>query len=229
MKNVKTVLLFALLGFSSLVRGQDFLPTDASPIITVVSEVGVFALKGMTNRQQRLNIKRQWALEAAMQLEKLLQKEQFEKIIELVAKNCDLFEQVYAGYKTARSSIRLLDKARHVTVLQHEILRLYGEVGELIGSTKAFTPEELEVLAHTLQGIMRSTVADGELLFGAFTGLFDAHLSDYEKLALLDQVHTQLTTNKSRILVLHRQVAYLAANRATPGADGVRALYKTKP
>jgi hypothetical protein len=207
--------------------GPSTSPDGEASAPDAVAIVSAWVLKGNTNSEQRKNIKQHWLVVAAQQAEEILRNETFKKIIDFVEANRDLFADVYNAMKVAKGSVTTLSKARDVALLQGEILILFGRVGDLVTSTESFTPEQMRVLVRTLDQLVADAGSDFELLTGAFGGLFDEHLSDADRLSLLNGVHANLSQKRSALLQIERYVTYLEVNATGGQVQGLQGLYHT--
>ena len=221
MKVLTSILLIFV--FCSFCVAQDSGGSTPDPIAVAAAHV----LKGQTNAEQRKNIRKQWLINAAQELEDLLRTKAFREIISFVEKNRDLFVDVYAAMKEVKGSISLLQRVREVAILQGELLVLFGESADILVKIETFSEDELRMLYTAIEGIVMDTEQNFTLLTDAFDGLFDISMSDPEKLELLTNVHHRLAENRAAVLQLQRYIQFIDSNRRSSRTQGAGLLFET--
>ena len=215
------LLIFGLTGsVVSAQSGGDQPNSQPDPIAIAAAHV----LKGNTNAEQRKNIRKQWLITAAQELEDILRTKAFREIIDFVTENRDLFVDVYAALRKVKGSITLIQRAKDVAVLQADLLILFGESADLLATIETFSEEELRMIVSAIATIIDDTEDNFTLLVSAFDGLFDTSMSDIEKIDLLATVHQRLTKNRAALLQLQRYVSFMDANRRSSGGTSAADL-----
>lgn len=189
--------------------------------------VAAHVLKGQSNAEQRKNIRKQWLINAAQELEDLLRTKAFREIISFVEKNRDLFADIYGALKQVKGSITLLRRAKDVALLQGELLVLFGESAEILVSVETFSEDEIRMLYAAVEAIVIDTEANFSLLTDAFAGLLDVSMADVEKLTLLTNVHQRLAKNRGAVLQLQRYIRFIDSNRRSSATHGAGQLFET--
>lgn len=190
---------------------------DVDPIAIVSAHV----LKGQTNRMQRRAIRTEWLTVAAQQAEDFLRTSAFNKIIEFVQKNHELFESIYAGLKTANQFVSTGKRVKSVIALQRKLIVKFATTGELLLDSEFFTAEELESFSGTLELVMRDTGANFDLLVTLFRGTSRANLTDMERFEVLSTIEERLAKNLQAVDQLNRYIVYLDTNRGVQMDSGL--------
>ena len=183
---------------------------DVDPIAVVAAHIA----KGQTNNMQRRAIRREWLTLAAQEVEDFLRTEAFNNIIAFVQKNHELFRTVYAGLKTAKGVMATGKRVQSVIGLQRRLILQFTETAELLAGSRHFTAGELRSFTGTLDGVIRDTGANFDLLIKLFRQTTTASLSDMERFEVLRTVEQRLVKNLQAVTQLNRYIVYLDANRS---------------
>lgn len=183
-----------------------------------------FVLKGQTNAEQRKTIRLEWLSVAAQQAEDFLRNSVFQRIVDFVQENHDLFESIYAGMKTANSFVSTGKRVKSVISLQRTLLLRFVDTGQLLAEARHFTPDELRTFSGTLDLIIRDTEANFDLLVGLFKESGEAKLTDMERFEVLKTIEQRLLRNIESISQLNRYLIYLDTNRGVEMDSGMEML-----
>ena len=191
--------------------------TSPDPIAIVTAHI----LKGQTNSEQRKTIRLEWLSVASQQAEDLLRTAAFQRIIEFIQKNHDLFASIYAGLKTANGAVATGKRVKDVFILQRTLLLRFADTGQLLTDTEYFTADELRHFTGVLDQIMEDTEANFQLIIALFRGGSDAQLTDLERFEVLKTIEQRLLQNVQAVSQLNRYITYLNTNRAVQRDGGL--------
>lgn len=190
---------------------------DIDPIAIVAAHVA----KGQTNNMQRRMIRTEWLTVAAQQAEDFLRSEVFGKIIGFVRENHELFESIYAGLKTANTVVSTGKRVESVIRLQRKLILEFVRTGDLVAQSETFTVDELRNFRGTLDGVIRDTEANFNLLVKVFRETTDSNITDMERYEILGTIEGRLVKNLAAVSQLNRYVTYLNTNRSSQMDSGL--------
>ena len=191
--------------------------TSPDPIAIVTAHI----LKGQTNAEQRKTIRLEWLSVASQQAEDVLRTAAFQRIIEFIQQNYDLFESIYAGLKTANSAVATGQRVKDVFNMQRTLLLRFADTGQLLSATEYFTADELHQFTGVLDQIIGDTEVNFQLLIALFRGGSEAKLTDLERFEVLKTVEQRLRKNVEAVGQLNRYITYLNTNRAVQRDGGL--------
>ena len=197
--------------------------SGADPIAVVAAHI----LKGQTNNEQRKAIRLEWLTLAAQQAEDLLRTSAFQRIIEFVQKNHDLFEDIYAEMKRANSILASGKRVSRVVSLQRDLLIQFTKTARIIENTEHFTGDELRVFHITLDGMIEDTEDNFLLLKALFLSTTDANFTDMERYEVLETIENRLIKNVGAVNQLNRYINYLDTNRGIQYDRGMKTFIET--
>ena len=195
---------------------------DGSSSPDPIAIAAAHILKGQTNNEQRRTIRLEWLTVAAQQAEDLLRNSAFQRIIEFVQKNHDLFESIYAGLKTANSYVATGKRVKSVVILQRNLLLEFAKTAELLNDTQYFTSDELRAFKGTLDEIIDDSEANFGLLVVIFKTTTNTKFTDLERFEVLDTIEQRLLDNVQAVSQLNRYITYLNTNRGVQLDGGTK-------
>lgn len=202
-------------------------PVRAQGWEQIVIPILIHGSHSVSNVQQRKAAKKRWLTVAAQEAEDLLRSQLFREIIRFVRENRDLFEDVYERMREGILDADALGRVAAVLESHRQFGALAAETALLIDEAP-FTAEDVAVIQRTAGNIVDAATRDADLLREVLGGQTGAHLTDADRLDLLELVDEQITRHRDALIELNGYARYVGLQR-TLAADDVTPGLFTRP
>jgi hypothetical protein len=208
------------------VRSEVVVETAANPIVEIIRQALIAALKAISLKLQKLQTQQIWLQNTLRKIETEMQKLHLEEIAEWSEKSKKLYEDYFQELLEVRNKIALLKKAKEVAELQKGILEMHEKSLNLVMGSDLFTSDEKDHIAKVYMNILEESVNNIDQLEIVITS-FKTKMSDADRMIIIDQAHTKIQSNYRALIQFSGSIGYLAQKRAAEvdENEGMKTLY----
>lgn len=192
--------------------------TVALPIIGIIREALIAAIKAVDLRIQRLQNKTIWLQNAQKKIENILSKLKLDEISDWTQKQRDLYKDYYQELMKVKSIITYYQRIKDITKKQTRLVEEYERAWRLFQQDKHFNVEELDYMQRVYSGILGESVKNLDQIFLILES-FSTQMSDLKRLEIINSAADQIDSNYEDLTVFNKQNVLLSLQRAKTSND----------
>ena len=188
------------------------------PLLSLIREALVRAIKAIDLRIQRLQNKTIWLQNAQKEMENTLSKLKLKEIGDWTQKQKDLYQHYYDELAQVKSVITYYQRIRDITQKQGRLVSEYQRAWGLLQQDGNFTDRELDYMQKVYQGILAESLENLEQIFTVLES-FTTDMTDAERLELINSAADTIDVTYDDLKRFNTQNMMLSLQRAKTAQD----------
>jgi hypothetical protein len=208
--------VFCLLLVSTPARTAE--STVNFPIVGIIRDALIAAIKAVDLRIQRLQNKTIWLQNAQKKIENILSKLKLDDISEWTQKQRDLYREYYQELLKVKSIITYYQRIKDIAKKQARLIEEYERGWHLFQQDKHFNADELDYMQRVYSGILEESVKNIDQIFLILES-FTTQMSDLKRLEIINAAADQIDSNYDDLTLFNKQNVLLSLQRAKTAND----------